>query len=158
MSTLLNFFLPHFFVKEPISEITDVDLLACITKLRQCSNVEVAMKQALKVIADRYDSKRFETYISFHKLYEKNPNILWQRLGFMHCTHQNYLFRVLLVKSGWLTEDQIELGFSLIWYISPHQYLKITLKDGVKIAVDPWNFNLGATYGKYAAGFGVRSL
>ncbi|HSW89435.1 MAG TPA: hypothetical protein VLH19_01020 [Patescibacteria group bacterium] len=154
---LLNLFIPHFFLKEEIPPIKNSDLLETINDVKNCHSLHEAMTSALQILSSKYQSKRFETYLFFHKLYEKDPNKLWKRSGFMHCTQQNYLFRVLLVKSGWLKEEQIQLGFSLIWYISPHQFLKIILPKG-KIAVDPWNYAFGVPFGRYASGFGSKRL
>jgi hypothetical protein len=155
--SILNIVLPHFFVKESIPPITHPDLLQAIATVKRCTTVEDAMQTALEIIAGRYQSKRFETYFYFHKMYEKDPNVLWDRRGFMHCTHQNYLFRVLLIKSGWLTEADIKLGFSLVWNVSPHQFLKVSLPPGL-VAVDPWNFQYGIPMGEYATGFGSKKL
>ncbi len=149
--------IPHLFSKEPISEITNPDLIKAIQRVRNCSSVEAAMQEAIDILSTKYRSNHFRTYIFFWKAFEKDPNKLWQRSGFLHCTHQNYLFRVLMVKSGKLRDEQISLGYSFVWYISPHQFLKIQLKDKV-IAVDPWSYHFGATVGKYASGFGAKTL
>ncbi len=148
---------PHFFTKEPVPTITHLDLLKTIDTVKNCKTVEDAMQLALDILSKKYESKRFATYIFFFQLFEKDPNKLWQRTGFLHCTQQNFLFRILLIKSGWLKDDQIELRFSFVWYISPHQFLKVKLKEKT-IAIDPWNYDLGAKFGQYASGFGFRSL
>lgn len=148
---------PHFFVKEPIPEITDPDFLDAIEKVRLAPSAQIAMQEAMDILRVKYEAKRFETYFLYPLIFEKDPNVLWKRHGFMHCPQQNFLFRILMIKSGKLTDDRITLGHSLVWYISPHQYLKIHLPDKT-IAVDPWNYDLGATLGKYASGFGMRSL
>jgi hypothetical protein len=157
MKQFLNIFVPHFFEKEKIPSIAHPDLLKAIDQIKSCASIEEAMKTALQLLSSKYKSKRFETYIFFYKWFEKDPNKLWQRSGFLHCTQQNYLFRVLMVKSGWLKDFQIDIGYSLVAYVSPHQYLKVYLKE-CPIAVDPWNFGMGVPLGKYAAGFGSKSL
>lgn len=150
-------FIPHLFSKEPIPDITNPDLLAAIARVRKTATVESAMQEALNILTAKYQSKRFRTYLLFWKAFEKDPNKLWERHGFLHCTQQNYLFRVLLVKSGKLRDDQITLGFSFVWDISIHQYLKISY-EGKIIAVDPWNYLYGIPLGKYATGFGSKSI
>lgn len=157
-SVILTKLFPHFFVKEPIPSITNPDLLATIAKLRRASSLEKAVQTSLDILASKYQSKRFETYLFFYKWYEKDPNKLWHRSGFMHCTQQNYLLRILLIESGWLTDDAIELGFSLVWYVSPHQFLKLRLSKNKHLAADPWNYRLGAGFGYYASGFGWKKL
>ncbi len=149
--------IPHLLTKEPIPDITNTDLLRAISAVQREPTVEAAMQKALDILSVKFKSHHFRTYIYFWKAFENDPNKLWQRSGFLHCTHYNYLFRVLMVKSGKLRDEQISLGYSLVWFISPHQFLKIRFKNKV-IAVDPWHYHFGATIGKYAFGFGSKTL
>ncbi len=157
MKHLLRALVPHFFVKEPIPAITNSRFLAAIEEVKKTPNTEAAMHKALDILADKFESKRFETYLLYWRLFERDPNKLWDRHGFLHCVQQNYLFRILMVKSEKLREDQIVLEKSLVWYISPHQYLKIILPTRT-IAVDPWHYERGVGFGRYGTGFGVKSL
>ncbi|MBU1000149.1 hypothetical protein KKE78_01990 [Patescibacteria group bacterium] len=93
----------------------------------------------------------------FWKAFETDPNKLWLQTGFMHCTHQNFLLRVLLIKSNWFPKEDIQLGYSLVWHISPHQYLKIKMNNKF-IAADPWNHGFGIPLGYFATGFSYKSL
>ncbi len=154
---LAEWLVPLFFVKHELEHVTNPGLMLAIQRVKHSPSLEKAMERALYILSDKYQSKRFETYVFFKKLYETDPNKLWERSGFMHCTQQNYLWQTLLVKSGWLKDDQIELGFSLVWYISPHQFLKVNLPTG-QIAIDPWNYYHGVPMGQYASGFGSKSL
>lgn len=154
---VLQWLFPLFFSFEPTPKLTNPDLVAAVSQLKQCHTVEEAAQLALSILAKKYRSRRLETYLLFFKWFEKDPNMLWQRSGFMHCTQQNYLFKVLMVSSGWITDDAISLGYSLVWWISPHEYLKLKLPTGF-VAVDPWNYNFGVGYGWYATGFGSRQL
>lgn len=148
---------PNFFVKEPIPPITDPDFLDAIEQVRKTRSVEEAMQKAVDILKAKYKAKRFETYLKYPRILEKDPNKLWKRSGFMHCPQQNYLFRILMVKSGKLRDSEIELGYSLVWHVSPHQFLKVHTPKRT-LAVDPWNYELGAMIGKYASGFGMKSL
>ena len=149
--------IPHYFKKEPIPEITHPDLKKAIQQVQACPTVNLAMHTALEILTQKFQSKHFETYLLFFKAFETDPNKLWERSGFLHCTHQNCLFRTLMVGSGHLRDEQIELGYSLVWYVSPHQFLKVKLPTGT-IAVDPWNYEFGARIGTYASGFGWKKL
>lgn len=149
--------LPHFLDKESIPPITNRELLEAINVITNQPTLEEAMQAALDILSAKFTARRLQTYIQFYKWFEKDPNRLWRRHGFLHCTQQNYLFRVLMVESGKLRDDQIELGYSLIAYVSPHQYL-IVKTDDKTIAVDPWNYSQGASIGRYATGFGMKSL
>lgn len=154
---VLGLLVPHFFVKEPIPEITNPGLIAAIEEIKQTNTVEEAMQKALDMLSAKYTSKRFETYLLWPRVYEKDPNKLWEKSGFLHCMHQNYLFRILMVKSGTLKDEDITFGHSFVWYISPHQFLKVHLPDKT-VAIDTWNYQFGAKMGEYAEGFGTKTL
>ncbi len=149
--------IPHFIVKEPIPPITNQGLLDAIEQVRKTGSVEEAMQTGLNILSKKYISKHFSTLLLIWLAFEGDPNKLWQRSGFLHCTQQNFLFRILMVKSGKIRDEDITFGHSFVWYISPHQYLKVRLSDRM-VAVDTWNYQLGAKIGEYATGFGVKSL
>lgn len=148
---------PYLFSKQPIGEITNPDLLQAIGYVKKASSKKEALDRAFEIITKRYQGYHFQTYIYFWKAFENDPNKLWKRTGFMHCTHQNFLLRLLLVKSGWFSESDIKLGNSLVWYISPHQYLKIKIDNKI-IAADPWNHRFGVPLGFFATGFGFKPI
>lgn len=149
--------IPHLFSKKPIGEITNLDLQRAIEHVKHASSKKDALDRAFELIVTRYQGYRFRTYIYFWKAFEADPNKLWKRVGFMHCTHQNFLLRLLLIKSGWFLEEDILLGYSLVWDISLHQYLKIKVDNKV-IAADPWNHRFGVPLGFFASGFGYKPL
>lgn len=155
MKHLLRHLVPHFFYKEPLGEITNPELLGAIETIRQLPSAEEALQKCLDLLSTRYRSMRFLTYLLFWRWFETDPNKLWNRLGPLHCTHQNFLLRVLMVKSGQVKDEDIELGYALVWHISPHQFLKFKV-GGKTIAVDPWNYFFGAKLGTYASGFGMK--
>ncbi len=111
---------PFFFFKAPLTKITNQNLQQTINDLKKCSSAEVATKQALDILKAKYDSGTVRTYFYFWMAMQSDPNSLWDRKGFMHCTQQNHLLRLLLVESGQVEERDIRLGYSLIWYISIH--------------------------------------
>jgi len=148
----------NIFTRYPIPEITDSELLKAIAKVRSSESKETAIKKSLKIVENKFRGYRFMTYVYFWKAFDEDPNHLWCRNNdFMHCHHQNFLVRVLLIKSSWFKEKDISYGYSLVGYVSPHQWLKINLKNG-KIAVDPWNHRYGAKWNQYAGGFGFKTL
>ncbi len=78
--------------------------------------------------------------------------MLWNESGFMHCTNINYVLRTLLIKSGHFADDDIQIKWTIVWYISPHQYLRIKTGDKY-VNVDVWGYVYGIKYGEYAYGF-----
>lgn len=149
--------IPHLFGKELIPTITHPELLSAIETVRHARDVQHAVEVALSIITKKYRGYRFHTYILFWKSFEKDPNKLWKREGFLHCTQMNYLLRVLLIQSGWVEESDISLGYSLVWFVSIHQYLIVSI-DGKRLALDPWNYHFGCMLGSYASGFGYKKL
>lgn len=147
----------YFLSKPPITTLTNSDMLQAINKVKQAKNQQQALDIAYELVGQRFQSYRFRTYWQLIHIFLNDPNELWQRTSFLHCHHQNFLLRILLIRSNWFTEDEIALGFGLVFYVSPHQYLKVKV-DNRWIAVDPWNYTYGAKLGEYANGFGFASL
>ncbi len=104
-------------------------------------------------MTEKFRGYRFRTYTKIHLAFETNLGKLWQRTGFTHCHTMNYLLRVLLIKSGWFDDDDIKLKYSLVWYISPHQYLRVMVGENKYLNVDVWNHHYGKRFGDYARGF-----
>jgi len=154
---ILRLLVPNFFVKEPIPPITNPDLQAAILMIKRQPTALQAMQAGMELLSRKYESKRFQLLLQFWKIWEKDPNKLWARTGIMHCTQLNYLLRVLLVKGNKIQDTHIELGYSLVWYVSPHQFLIVKYK-GNDIALDPWNYDLGAYLNTFASGFGFKQL
>lgn len=152
------YIIPNFLTKEPLPEITNTNLIAAIDTVRKSSSKKEALEKAYQQITNRYRGYRFLTYTLFWRIFEADPNKLWNRKKFLHCTQQNFLLRTLLIKSGWFTEDDLNLGYSLVCYFSPHQFLKVKINDITYIAVDTWAYHFGAPMGYYAGGFGYKSL
>lgn len=147
----------YFFQTPPSVAITNPSLLAAIDTVRNQPSADHALTTAFSIVEQRFKSYRFRTYFQFWQAFENDPNVLWGKTGFLHCHHQNYLLRLLLIESGHFTEADIELGHSLVWFISIHQYLKVKV-NGRWLAADPWNSDYGATLGEYASGFRFKKL
>ena len=64
----------------------------------------------------------------------------------------NYLFMIFLVKSGFDYKD-INPKWTLVYYLSPHQYLNIKINKKKPINVDSWGKSYGIKFGDYARGF-----
>ena len=158
MKHLLHIVLPLFFSQDQIPEIENPELLKAIAMVKSSPNLEAAMKRATDILAAKYSANRVFTYLLYPKIWETNPDKLWQRSGFMHCTQQNFLWRILVTKSGWLRDSQVRLGFSQVWYLAPHQYLVVYLAGDKKLAIDPWSMQMGAKFGEYSSGFGFKTL
>jgi hypothetical protein len=145
--------IPNFFSKKPIPDQLPFEMQTIVEELKLSANKEECLKQAYKIMTSRYRGFRFRTYIKIYEAFETDLEKLWCKTGFLHCHVINYLLRVLLVKSGWFDDDDIQLKYSLIWYVSPHQYLQVKVGENKFINVDTWNHHYGKRFGDYARGF-----
>lgn len=113
---------------------------------------EKALQVAFEIITKKYQSYRVLTFLRLDCLLRHDVNWLWEKRGFLHCHHMNYLLRLLLVKSGWFTNEVVQTCWTQIWLFSPHQYLKVSLDDGRTLEVDPWGRDYGILFGSHAHG------
>ncbi len=145
--------LPNFFTKLPIPDKIPDAMQKIAEELGRSVNKEDCLKRAYEIMTQKFRGYRFRTYIKIHLAFEADLEKLWARAGFMHCHTMNYLLRVLLIKSGWFDDLDIQFGYSLVWYVSPHQYLCVRVGDDQYINVDVWNHHYGKKFGDYARGF-----
>ncbi len=124
-----------------------------IDKLKRSKSKEACLRKAYDIMTKRYIGYRMMTYVALPNLFRKDLDWLWNRAKYVQCTGMNYIMRVLLVKSGFFTDKDIEFRWTMIWYISPHQYMKVRVDDKKTITLDIWNWAFGKGYGEYAHGF-----
>lgn len=130
-----------------------LDMQAVIERLRDTDSQEECLRQAYDILIQKYHGNRLKTLLRFFELFSSSVNTLWYKNGFMHCTNLNRLLYILLVKSGHFTKNDIETRWTLLWYISPHQYIQVSMKNGQRINVDVWAHVYGISFGDYAHGF-----
>lgn len=121
--------------------------------LLKCKDQSEAVRRAYEIVTSRFAVSRLHTYLRLGALMDKNLHRVWHRTEYLHCTHLNHLMKVLLVHSGWFHSRDIRVRWTLIWGVSPHQYLRIRLNDGSNIAADPWGRTYGVPFGKYVSGW-----
>ena len=142
----------NFFTKEPIPKKIPKDMQKVIDKLKRCKSKEECLKKAYKIASSKYSKTRFMVYVVFWRNFWKDINKIWHHNGYIQCHVMNYVLRIMLVKSGWFSDKDIELKRTLVWYISPHQYLRVRV--GRKfINVDAHVAAFGVPFGEYAHGF-----
>lgn len=142
-----------FFFKTPIPEKLPIEMDRIVDDLKKSASKEECLKRVYDLLSNRYQGARVQTYLKFPAIFKKDINLIWSQKGFLHCTNINYVTRTLLVKSGFFKEEDIILKWTLIWYISPHQYLKVRLAENKFINMDIWAKNYGINFGDYARGF-----
>ena len=107
------------------------------------------LKKSYDFITSRYQGSRMKTVTNFWVAFE-NP--LNHKPGFMPCTGQNYLLRVMLIESGRFKDSDIELRVVPL-NLCIHQYLRVKVAGKI-IDVDPWSAFLGVPFGKKSAFIG----
>jgi len=123
-----------------------------IDELKILGAKEECLKRVYDILSEKYEGRRYLTYLKISSVFRKDANGFWKKQGFMHCTNINYLARILLVKSGKFSEDDIKLRWTLIWGVSPHQYLQVNIGDKW-IKIDIWARPYDIKYGDNAHGF-----
>ena len=143
----------HFLSKTKIPEKLPLEMKEVIEELKRSSDQEQCLKRAYEIMVERYKGYHFRTYTRPIPIFSFNVEKLWDTKGFMHCHNMTYLLRILLVRSGFFQNDDLKNKWTLIWYISVHQYLQVTMESGDIINVDIWGANNGIKFGDYAHGF-----
>ncbi len=98
-------------------------------------------------LAKRYQGAKGKTYPCFHMLYYGVEKV-WSQKGFQHCTQQNFMLRVFLVKSGFFKDEEIRLRHT-VYIINIHQYMQVFL-DGKWVDIDLWANFLGIKIAEHA--------
>jgi hypothetical protein len=147
----------HAFAAGDIHAPLPAGLQETVSRLRRARSRHECLRQAYAVLAEKYQGHSLETYTRLFDLFRHDPDSLWRRRGFIHCTGMNYLMRILLVKSGWFAEEDILRRWTLVWYLSPHQYLRVRLAPGSFMDIDIWGKAYGIALGDHAHGFHARA-
>jgi hypothetical protein len=145
---LTRLVVPHFgFKKKPLPETIPEDFLNTIQELSKNSLDDFDfLTKSYNYVVSRYSGSRIKTITKFWYAFEEPIN---HKPGFLPCTSQNYLLRLMLVKSGRFQESDIQVNvIPLNLFI--HQYLKVKIGDSY-IDTDPWSHFLGMPLGKKSA-------
>jgi hypothetical protein len=143
----------NLFSKAKIPSKLPKGMESLILKLKKSKNKKDCLNKAYDFLSDKYKGDRIKTYSRFFDLFVSDIDNVWAKSGFLHCNKINYLMRILLVKSGFFKDEDIELRFSNIGYISPHQYLRVKIEGEEFVSVDLWSRSYGIKLGDYACGF-----
>lgn len=100
----------------------------------------------------KYRGYRIFTFLRLDRFFITNLSTLWNKQGFLHCNHLNYLFRTILLASKQFLPDSVQAHWTQVWFFSPHQYLSLSLDDGRVVEVDLWGKAYGVPFGSHAHG------
>lgn len=142
-----------FFVRTPLPVEMPSEVMEIVDDLKKSPGKEDCLRKVYFLLSSKYQGARVKTYLKLPLVFKKDVCFLWNQDGFLHCTNINYLARILLIESGFFKEEDIVLKWTLVWYISPHQYLRVKMIDDEFINVDIWAKNYKIEFGDYARGF-----
>ena len=129
-----------------------MELDEAVQMLKKSKNREECLKKAYDLVSSKYRGGKLMTYLKFWGLFSNDIEKLWKKSGFMHCTNINRVLKHLLVESRFFKDSEVKKKWTLVYYISPHQYLQADV-NGKKINVDAWGKHYGIKFGEYAHGF-----
>lgn len=126
-----------------------------IKQLKNTKSKELCLKFVYEILSLKYQGDRLKTVLFLPLLFDNDIEKNWQRSGFLHCTNINKILKYLLLESGHFVKTDIERKWTLIWGVSPHEYLKIKTEEGIK-NIDVWAKPYGVSYGDYAHAFNQK--
>jgi hypothetical protein len=96
------------------------------------------LKYSYYEVGNRYTSEpRYYLREPYSKFWVTDVKEIWEGTADRPSTVQNYMLKLLLVKSGKFSEEDI-VGINMYYGITPHQYLKVKI-NGEWIDVDVWD-------------------
>lgn len=146
--------IPNLFSKAKIPDPLPEGMQDVVDEIKESKEKGGCLKKAYDILYEKYVGCHI--YTRFFDLFVTDLDKLWNKDGPSHCTNLDYLLRVLLVKSEFFKDEDIELKLTLI-YIFPHQYLKVKLSEDKFINVDPWGAKHRIKFGDYANSFNYKS-
>ena len=146
----------YLFGKSPLPTRLNSDINKVLEELSKITDQETYLKAAYEVITTRFTSSRLKTVLRVWDLFSVGVEYIWNRTGFLHCTNQNYLLALLLIKGGFFKEEDVQPKWGRLWLFSPHQHLRV--KVGHKfVDVDAWGRSYDVPFGDYAHGFNSKA-
>jgi hypothetical protein len=104
-------------------------------------------KKMFSIVDDKYTSPLLG-YLKYPgRIMNKEIFSLWATKGYLPCDKQNFIYSILLVKSGKFNPKDIEEKW--LAGIIPHQYIILNV-SGEVYEVDLWGADHNADFGSYA--------
>lgn len=100
-------------------------------------------------ITSKYYGNKVKTFIDFSYAFQ---DIFSHKDGYLPCTVQNELLRIMLIRSGRFQEKDIRIAVTFFDFFI-HQYLLVKVQSDW-IPVDPWSHFLGRKFGEKPELFG----
>jgi hypothetical protein len=142
-----------FFVPDKIPANIPNDMQKIVDALGNESTSDMDfLQKAYDAVNSHYTSPSMGYLKEPQRLIEKNLDNIWANTGYFPCDKQNYVLKVMLVKSRWFNETDVKETFTSC-IITPHYYLKIKMNNGTYIDADMWGADHGYKLGEHAGGY-----
>lgn len=119
----------------------------------KAKNDEEFLRFWMDLLDEHFDAGHLVQFLYPARWFETDLEKIWNdNKRPQLCTIYNYLLESILLNSGLFTREQLShrtvfLNFSM------HQYLQVRLKDGKKLELDLWAYDMGLPFGRAARGF-----
>lgn len=145
--------IPNIVYRVPIPKELPKDMQKVVNELKRTKSKQACLKKAYDVLTKKFVGYHLRTLLRLNELWWTDINRIWNRNGFQLCNNMNFALRVVLIKSGKFTESDIKFRGSMIWFISPHQYVQVRVSKSKWVNIDIWGATNNVPFGKYAHGF-----
>ncbi len=119
----------NFLNKASIPDILPVEMQKIINELKESSNKKNYLKSVYQILIKKYHGYRIKTYTKLPEIFSSDLEKLWSVNGFLHCININFVMRTLLIRSDLFEANDVRVKWTLVWYISPHQYLQVKVDN-----------------------------
>ena len=150
---LLIHIIYSFFVPDKIPNNIPDEMQKIVDNLDNESKSDIDfLQKAYDVVNSRYTSPSMGYLKEPQRLVIKNIDSLWTSEGYLPCDKQNYVLKVMLVKSKWFNETDVKETLTSC-IITPHYYLNIKLNNNSYVYADMWGADHGYKLGEHASGY-----
>lgn len=118
------------FRKKPLPKRLSKDLQKTVDSIT--GSTEQRLEKAFHIITKKFYGESGKTYVRLGQLFWSDIGKEWEKGGYANCTKINYFFRLLLVKSKTVSDDQIKLH-AVMYRYNIHQYIEIATEKGVMV-------------------------
>jgi hypothetical protein len=141
------------FSKSPLPEAIPKEFEKKINDIRKKSKgKEDFLKKSLDFVSGRCMIGTFKCYTEMNKLFWNDIESIYAERGYLPCTSQNHMLRMMLVRSGLFSDKDITQHCTFVDF-NVHQYLKVKVGKNI-IKADPW-FYREMGYNKYGSGLNL---
>jgi len=148
----LTYLIFPFIVPKKTPKKTPKEMGIIIKKLnkKRLNDLEFS-KKVYEIVNKKYSSINTDFIRHPFRVFKNNIFSIWNTEGFQPCGNQNYIFKVILIKSSRFSEKDFKTRYNTHYIIWPHQYYKVRIKNKW-YDIDLWGADHKIKFGKH---FGI---